>query len=119
MKKYGILLVLVLLSGSLCAAVSDCEYWETRGDVACAKKNNAGALVSWLRAERVAGVVERVRLVQKRCSLPVEAKKNNVGVFVLEIVKTAVRVFPVMLLQLLTLLSLFLSAYLCVEKGSL
>lgn len=124
MKKYGIIIGLAFFSLAIFefskATPESVVYWEKRGDVAAAKKNDAGALVAWLRAERAAGLIDRLRLVQKRLALPVCSKdvsKKSYVMHIHEIAQACVASVPLFLLQLLMLLLLLFVAYLLGSVG--
>jgi hypothetical protein len=123
MKIYGINISLVFVfvfCGALGAAKQNAVYWEARGDAAVAKKNTASALVSWLRAEREAGIVDRFRIIKKRVALQAFIQNERESILVasaLELVKSIIFDIPLIFLQLLLLLSLFIVSFLLGREG--
>lgn len=91
----------------------DFSYWVARADAAHAKKNLSKALIALLRAEKCASFFERFSIIKRQVLMRHSAEKDST--FELEIIQeTAKHLFediPVLLVQLIALICLFLLGY--------
>ena len=115
-KNYVWAFVPVVLIICLWFAVdrSRATYWEARADTAIAKKNVGMAMVALMRAEQYAGLLDRIKIINKRLLLKENLRSfqfSHVASVAFEWLLCVVEVLPLIFLQVLVLGLLFLLGY--------
>lgn len=101
---------------------SRATYWESRADTAITKKNVGMAMVALMRAEQYAGLLDRIKIINKRLSL----KESLGSLQLLHVISVSfewlvgvVEVLPLIFLQSMVLGFLFILGYFLSQLGLL